>query len=128
MRQDASILRDIIARECDTVNEYEALAERAASESVRQLVLHLAAEEKEHIAECTRLLAQVDPLFAELMSKPLTHALGDLAPAPPPPVAPPVTPPSPAAALPPPESAPLSFTIGSLIRKGSTPPGPGPQR
>jgi len=80
MSKDAAILRDVLARECDTVNHYESLAAKAEDRSVRELMLHLALEEKEHIAECARLLAHLDADYAEMLKKPLSHALGDHAP------------------------------------------------
>lgn len=125
MSRDATILREILARECETVNHYQALAATAESASVRELVLHLASEEKEHIAECARLLAHVDTEYAAMMAKPLQHAIGPLAPeegqAPPAEIQPsPEAPPSrsprahpgmPGATL----SSPSQLTIGSLI-------------
>ncbi len=125
MIDDASILRDILARECDTVNEYVRLAEKATREDVRDLVLHLAKEEKEHIAECARLLAHLDDEYLEYLKKPLSHAIGDSAP--------PAqdlfedSTETPAPAAPPPQgkgipgqgqailASPYHFTIGSLI-------------
>ena len=116
MSSDAAILREILARECETVNHYESLAARAESDSVRTLVLHLASEEKEHIAECARLLAHVDDEYAQMMAKPLAHALGEHAvEAGAPPAAEP-----PAPAHVPGASTRAGFTIGSLISRDPT--------
>lgn len=109
MSPDASLIREIMARECDTVNHYVALAARAVDENVRALILHLAREEKEHIAECSRSLAALDPEYAQLLQKPFAHALDggqDAQPAPPP---------SPPAAAPGLQHHTGAFTIGSLI-------------
>ena len=70
---DASIIRTILARECDTVNEYEILAAQAEDPRIRSLVLHLAEEEKEHIAECALLLARIDAEYARYLDKSLDH-------------------------------------------------------
>ena len=70
---DASLIRTILARECDTVNEYEALAAQAEDPAVRRLILHFAEEEKEHIAECAMALAGLDPAYKAFLSKPLSH-------------------------------------------------------
>jgi rubrerythrin len=60
MSIDADLLRHVMARECETVNEYLAMAERAQSPEVKGLLLHLAYEEKEHIAVCAKELMKVD--------------------------------------------------------------------
>ncbi len=70
---DASLIRTILARECDTVNEYETLAAQAESEVIRNLILHLAKEEKEHIAECALVLARLDAEYRTYLAKPLSH-------------------------------------------------------
>lgn len=70
---DASLIRTILARECDTVNEYEALAAQAEDPAVRKLILHFAEEEKEHIAECALALAHIDAPFKRFLDKPLSH-------------------------------------------------------
>ncbi len=70
---DASLIRTILARECDTVNEYEKLAAQAEDPAVRRLILHFAEEEKEHIAECAMALAGLDPAYKAFLSKPLSH-------------------------------------------------------
>jgi len=70
---DANLIRTILARECDTVNEYEALAARAQDPKIRNLILHFAEEEKEHIAECALVLARIDSQYATYLNKSLTH-------------------------------------------------------
>ena len=82
---DARLVRTVMARECDTVNEYYALAEQATSEAIRALLMHLADEEKEHIAECSLVLAKLDASYGHYLTKPIGHvdpALADDASAP----------------------------------------------
>jgi hypothetical protein len=123
MESDAALIREILARECETVNHYEALASRASDAATRALILHLAHEEKEHIAECAHFLTRLDPAYAEFFDKPLDRLLGKEAPAVPsaPATGPPAAAPAPAQPGPaspalatPPQAAP-AFTIGSLI-------------
>ena len=70
---DARLVRTVMARECDTVNEYYALAEQATSEAIRALLMHLADEEKEHIAECSLVLAKLDASYSHYLNKPIGH-------------------------------------------------------
>jgi rubrerythrin len=73
MSKDAQLIRTIMARECDTVNAYEAMAEEAEDESIRNLILHIAEEELEHIAECARVLEKLDPRYARMVKHVATH-------------------------------------------------------
>ena len=119
MANDADLLRHVMARECETVNEYLALAEQAQSPEVKGLLLHLAYEEKEHIAVCAKELMKVDAdhkMWMEKVHAPLdaqgkrlnTSATGDHSPGP--------TPTQSVEAAPSAASAKPQFTIGSLIR------------
>jgi rubrerythrin len=76
MESDAALIREILARECETVSSYESLATRATDPVTRTLILHLAREEKEHIAECAKFLARLDAEYAEHLRQPLQHVLG----------------------------------------------------
>jgi hypothetical protein len=59
--KDIARIRQVLARELETISEYEELARAAESNDVRAFFLHLAEEEKEHVAEATYLLARLDP-------------------------------------------------------------------
>lgn len=59
--KDIARIRQVLARELETINEYEQLARDSESEEARNFFLHLALEEKEHVAEATWLLAKLDP-------------------------------------------------------------------
>ena len=115
MEADAALIREILARECETVTSYEVLAARATDATTRSLILHLAHEEKEHIAECARYLARLDADYATFLKAPLRHTLEDGSTV--------EIPELPAQASEPTQSKPqaqwppTSFTIGSLIER-----------
>lgn len=58
---DLARIRLVLLRELETINHYEELARAAESEEIRAFFLHLAEEEKEHVAEATYLLRKLDP-------------------------------------------------------------------
>jgi rubrerythrin len=57
---DVARIRRVLARELETINEYEAFAAAATSPEVRAFFSHLAREEKEHVAEATSMLRRLD--------------------------------------------------------------------
>ncbi|RKG72819.1 ferritin [Corallococcus terminator] len=59
-RSDVARIRAVLARELETINEYEAFAEDSSSPEVRAFFLHLVAEEKEHVSEATHMLRLLD--------------------------------------------------------------------
>jgi rubrerythrin len=67
--RDVRLLRRVLARELDTINEYEEMAEEAEEEVVRAFFRHLADEEKEHVAEAMALIHERDPAQAAESSK-----------------------------------------------------------
>jgi rubrerythrin len=80
---DVAKVRLVLVRELETINVYEALAREATSPAVKAFMEHLAAEEKEHVAEATWLLRQLDPGQAADFAKPFStaHFLGTQRPA-----------------------------------------------
>src|SRR5687768_14514460 len=72
---DAARVRLVLARELETISSYETLAHQAASPHVRAFLLHLVAEEKEHVAEAMAVLGDLDPDQASHLKRPiaLTH-------------------------------------------------------
>jgi len=58
---DLARVRLVLLRELETINHYEELARAADSEEIRAFFLHLAEEEKEHVAEATFLMRKLDP-------------------------------------------------------------------
>ena len=61
MPTDLELVRQVLARELDTINQYEQAAREAESELIRAFFRHLADEEKEHVGEAIALLHQLDP-------------------------------------------------------------------
>lgn len=57
---DVARIRRVLARELETINEYEAFARSSTSPDVRAFFLHLAAEEKEHVSEAVHMLRMLD--------------------------------------------------------------------
>ncbi|RMG16246.1 MAG: hypothetical protein D6729_11080 [Deltaproteobacteria bacterium] len=63
---DLEILRRTIARELETINQYEADAARAEDPRVKKFLSHLAWEEKEHVSEGMAMLRLLDSRQREL--------------------------------------------------------------
>lgn len=57
---DVARIRRVLARELETINEYEAFARASSAPEVRAFFLHLAAEEKEHVSEAVHMLRLLD--------------------------------------------------------------------
>jgi hypothetical protein len=103
---DVALVRRVLARELETINEYEAHARVASTPELRDFFLHLAAEEKEHVAEAVHMLRLLDAGQEAHFNKPVVagHFQGAIegrpspAPAAPAPTAP--APPAPPAAPP----------------------------
>ncbi|MNK49212.1 hypothetical protein D3C87_680550 [compost metagenome] len=53
-------IRLALIRELETINHYQELHDLADDSSVKQLMLHLMDEEKEHVAELTEILRRID--------------------------------------------------------------------
>jgi rubrerythrin len=53
-------VRLALIRELETINHYQELHDMADDPSVKQLMLHLMDEEKEHVAELTEILRRLD--------------------------------------------------------------------
>lgn len=58
---DLIILREILARELETINVYQNLAARTENAEVAAFINHIAEEEKEHVAEAMEIINQMDP-------------------------------------------------------------------
>ena len=57
---DLIILREILARELETINVYQNLAGRTGNPDVTAFINHIAEEEKEHVAEAMEFINQMD--------------------------------------------------------------------
>lgn len=98
LSSDVALVRQVLARELETINEYESFARASTSPEVRDFFLHLASEEKEHVTEAIHMLRLLDTGLEALFSKPIAEGHFQGAPAGgKPPAAPPAAPPAPAA-------------------------------
>lgn len=70
---DTAMVRLVLARELETINQYEEFARAAATEEARAFFLHLAEEEKEHVAEATLLLRRLDAGQEAHFASPTLH-------------------------------------------------------
>jgi hypothetical protein len=68
---DVARIRRVLARELETINEYEAFAQASSHPEVRAFFAHLAAEEKEHVAEATQMLRMLDAAQDTHFSQPI---------------------------------------------------------
>jgi hypothetical protein len=57
---DVALLRLVLARELETINEYERYAQQAESDEMKAFFRHLAKEEKEHVSEAMALINSLD--------------------------------------------------------------------
>ncbi|MEN3331787.1 MAG: hypothetical protein V7641_1152 [Blastocatellia bacterium] len=97
---DLLLVRDVLARELETINSYLRLLRSAKTERVRAFLAHITDEEKEHVAEALEIIKALDPVQAALLEHG-SHA------------EPPAGPP-PSQILP---DTPPGFTVGSLRKK-----------
>ena len=84
LEHDVAILRELMARELETINAYRSLATRAPDGQARDFFLHIIEEEKLHVADVLRMIAALDEDQAHLLTAgfPAGHAPGQ---GPPPP-------------------------------------------
>lgn len=101
MEEDLLLVRDVLARELETINSYLRLLRSAKSERVRAFLAHVTDEEKEHVAEALEIIKELDPVQAALIDQG-AHVEHRTGPAPSPQAAP---------------YRPPGFTVGSLRNK-----------
>ncbi len=66
---DKEILRFGLAAELDAINFYEQMAEYTDDDHVKEVLLEVAKEEKEHVGEFQTLLLEKDPQQVEEMEE-----------------------------------------------------------
>ncbi|HYO58951.1 ferritin [Archangium sp.] len=117
---DVALVRRVLARELETINDYEAHARAASTPEVRDFFLHLAAEEKEHVAEAIHMLRLLDTGQEVHFAQPVTagHFQGAIEGKPSPAPAP-ATAPAPAPAAP---SEPAAPARGARNGQAEPPP------
>jgi len=60
LTRNLEIIRDILARELETVSTYQRWAEEVDNAELKRMIGHIRDEEKEHIAECYKYLSLHD--------------------------------------------------------------------
>lgn len=65
VRKDMAILRASIIAEMDAANLYEQFASQASDPDLREILLHVANEEKHHVGEFQVLLERIDPDYTD---------------------------------------------------------------
>jgi hypothetical protein len=115
--RDLLVLRTTLARELDTINEYERMMHDAGSPEVRTLLAHLRDEEKEHVAECMQYIRRLDAVQDRLFLEDVDALVAGPNRAGHPPAAPASAPKAVAAQSKPAADAAASFTVGSLKRR-----------
>jgi rubrerythrin len=64
---DLVLIREILAREIDTINTYQRMLASARGPEVASFLTHIIDEEKEHVAEALELIKLYDPVQANLL-------------------------------------------------------------
>lgn len=67
IENDLALLRALLARELETINSYRGLADDADGEA-HEFLAHIIEEEKIHVADVLRAIAQLDPAQANLLT------------------------------------------------------------
>lgn len=62
-------MRDDLVGELDAINQYQDHIDAVDNEEVRQLLIHIRDDEKEHVAEITKMLRKLDKTQDEKFKK-----------------------------------------------------------
>lgn len=66
---DLEMLREDLIGELQAINQYQEHIETIEDEHARKVLEHIRDDEKEHVAELTKLIQKLDPLQAEMFKK-----------------------------------------------------------
>ncbi|MFA5054823.1 MAG: demethoxyubiquinone hydroxylase family protein [Dehalococcoidia bacterium] len=66
---DLEMLREDLIGELQAINQYQEHIDTLADENAIKVLSHIRDEEKEHVAELTKLIQKLDPLQAEMFKK-----------------------------------------------------------
>jgi rubrerythrin len=66
---DLEMLREDLISELQAINQYQEHIDTLSDEQAIKVLSHIRDEEKEHVAELTRLIQKLDPLQAEMFKK-----------------------------------------------------------
>jgi uncharacterized protein len=66
---DLEMLREDLIGELQAINQYQEHIDTLEDENARKVLSHIRDDEKEHVAELTKLIHKLDPLQAEMFKK-----------------------------------------------------------
>jgi len=66
---DLEMLREDLIGELQAINQYQEHIDTLEDEDARKVLEHIRDDEKEHVAELTKLIQKLDPLQAEMFKK-----------------------------------------------------------
>jgi rubrerythrin len=66
---DLEMLREDLVGELQAINQYQEHIDTLDDEEARKVLEHIRDDEKEHVAELTKLINKIDPLQAEMFKK-----------------------------------------------------------
>jgi len=66
---DLEMLRDDLVGELQAINEYQDHIDSLENEEARRVLEHIRDDEKEHVAELTKLIQKLDPAQAKKFKK-----------------------------------------------------------
>lgn len=66
---DLEMLREDLIGELQAINQYQEHIDTLEDENARNVLSHIRDDEKEHVAELTKLIHKLDPLQAEMFKK-----------------------------------------------------------
>jgi rubrerythrin len=66
---DLEMLREDLIAELQAINQYQEHIDTIDDEDARKVLEHIRDDEKEHVAELTKIIQKIDPLQAEMFKK-----------------------------------------------------------
>ena len=66
---DLEMLREDLISELQAINQYQEHIDSIDDDEAREVLEHIRDDEKEHVAELTKLIRKLDPLQAEMFKK-----------------------------------------------------------
>ena len=66
---DLEMLREDLIGELQAINQYQEHIDAMDDDEAREVLEHIRDEEKEHVAQVTKLIRKLDPLQAEMFKK-----------------------------------------------------------
>jgi rubrerythrin len=66
---DLEMLRDDLIGELRAINQYQEHIDTIDDDEAREVLEHIRDDEKEHVAQLTKLIQKLDPLQAEMFKK-----------------------------------------------------------